>query len=151
MCQHMLGKHKEKLFPSHLAPLMFLFALPASPPTVVLVLVYVLPKRAHGPGSRKPEAGEALSLAPYPASGCSPYVSSPLASAPALISFQTGGPGYTAQKGRTTLPSSPLCLGELNTVDALRFGFASLRGLYGLIPKRSNLVTLLWQSEISVK
>lgn len=102
MCQHMLGKHKEKLFPSHLAPLMFLFALPASPPTVVLVLVYVLPKRAHGPGFRKPEAGEALSLAPYPASGCSPYVSSPLASAPALISFQTGGPGYTAQKGRTT-------------------------------------------------
>lgn len=47
--------------------------------------------------------------------------------------------------------SSLLCFGELNTVVAFHSGFASLRGLYRLIPKRSNLVTLLWPSEISVK
>lgn len=47
--------------------------------------------------------------------------------------------------------SSLLCFGELNIVVAFHSGFTSLRGLYRLIPKRSNLVTLLWPSEISVK
>lgn len=68
----------------------------------------------------------------------------------ALVTSQNLAPGYTARKGRMT-SSFFIVLGGIKHSNSLHSSFASLRGLYGLIPKRSNLLTLLWQSEISVK
>lgn len=65
------------------------------------------------------------------------------------VSFLDLSPGILHRDGQEV--PSLLYFGELNTVVAFHSGFPSLRGLYRLIPKRSNLVTLLWQSEISVK
>lgn len=89
--------------------------------------------------------------------GGSPGVPCPAVPLPGLLSachwdtsLSRPIPGNTAWDGQEAA-ASLMCLRKLSTVVAFHSGFASLRGLYRLIPKRSNLVTLLWQSEISVK
>lgn len=138
VCQHMLSESKE--ISSHPSS-SFAVSLPSLP---LLHRVCM----GTGPGSSPLEVEGCAEPWLYPASGWSHCASSLL---PSLLSPQIWAPSYTAIRAGRPLPSSPLCLGELTTVDALRSGFASLRGLYGLIPERSSLITLLWQSEISAK
>lgn len=89
-----------------------------------------------GPGSN-PLKQESWAW-PYLASGCSHCASSvSLFISPLTpeLSPQVTLPRRAGQ----LLSSSPLCLGELNTVDVFHSGFVSLRGLYGLIPWMSLL------------
>lgn len=128
----------EKSLPSHLSFFAVLFALSASSPPGLLVLALTHWKQ------------ESLALAIPSFWLLSPCIFLFLCSF--LSSLPRTEPQVTLpRRAGQPLSSSPLCLGELNTVDVFHSGFVSLRGLYGLIPGRSNVVTLLWQSEISAK
>lgn len=133
----------KKYPPSHLAHWGFFCPLSLSSTwftwALVLALAHWRQKEAQSLGHTQPLSVLTAHLL------CSPF------QPPSLLSPQTWTPVTLPRRAVWPLPSSLLCLGELNTVDALGSGFASLRGLYGLIPERSNLVTLLWQSEISAK
>ena len=140
---HVLWEHtsseSREVSPAHLSSFAVLFALSASPPPGSLVL-----DLAHW----KQKESWALAIPSF--WQLSPGIfSAPLCSL--LCSLPRLEPQVTSPRRAGQPLPSPLCLGELNTVDVLHSGFASLRGLYGLIPERSNVVTLLWQSEISAK
>ena len=139
-CESICSVKAGKSLPSHLSFFTVLFALSASPLPGLLVVALTHWKQ-KGSWALAIPSFRLLSLCIFSVSLCSLLPSLPRIEPQVTLPRRAGQP----------LPSSPLCLGELNTVDVFHSGFVSLRGLYGLIPERSNVVTLLWQSEISAK